>query len=146
MCLCITLNNSLLSMLNFLNLVIILASSFFFFFFFFAFQATLEAHGGSQARSQIGATAVSLYHSHSHNHSHSHVEFELHLQPTQQLTAMLDHYPTEQGQGSNPHPHGYQLDSLPLCHNKNFLLVIFLKSLFIYILNYLRRLRMSVNY
>ena len=27
------------------------------------------------------------------------------LQPTPQLTAMLNPQPTEQGQGSNPHPH-----------------------------------------
>ena len=29
------------------------------------------------------------------------------VQPTLQLTATLDPKPTKQGQGSNPHPHGY---------------------------------------
>ena len=31
----------------------------------------------------------------------------LFLQPTPQLTAMPDPYPTESGQGLNLHPHGY---------------------------------------
>jgi len=30
-----------------------------------------------------------------------------HLRPTPQLVAMPDPYSTEQGQGSNTHPHGY---------------------------------------
>ena len=69
-------------------------SSFFFFFFsflfFFFFVVFLSfclfraAHGGSQARGLIRATAASLCHSHSNAGS------ELHLQPTPQLTAMLD--------------------------------------------------------
>ena len=42
------------------------------------------AYGSSQARSQIGATATSLY------HSHSNTGYELHLQPTPPLTATLD--------------------------------------------------------
>ena len=33
--------------------------------------------------------------------------------------------PTERGQGSNPHPHGYQTDSLLLCYQGNFLTVVF---------------------
>ena len=40
-------------------------------------------------------------------------------QPTPQLTAVLDPWPTEWGQGSNPHPPGYQSDSFPLFHNGN---------------------------
>ena len=40
------------------------------------------------------------------------VEWELHLPPTPQSMAMLDPQPTEQGQGSNLNPHGYQSDSL----------------------------------
>ena len=39
-------------------------------------------------------------------------------------TAMLDPYPTEQGQGLNPHPHGYLSDSIPLRHNGNSSFVI----------------------
>ena len=48
--------------------------------FFCLFGAT---YGGSQARGQIGAAAASLHHSHGDSGS------ELHLQPTQQLTATL---------------------------------------------------------
>ena len=35
------------------------------------------------------------------------VKLDLCLWPTPQLTAMPDPWPAEQGQGSNPHPHGY---------------------------------------
>ena len=59
------------------------------------------AYGSSQARGQIRAVAASLHHSHSNDRS------KLHLQPPPELPAMLDPQPTEQGQGSNPHPHGY---------------------------------------
>ena len=31
---------------------------------------------------------------------------------------MPDPQPTERGQGSNPHPHGYYWDSLPMSHNR----------------------------
>ena len=58
------------------------------------------AHGGSQARGRIGAVAIGLRQSHSNTGS------EQHLQPTPQLTATQDPEPTEQGQGSNPQPHG----------------------------------------
>ena len=74
---------------------------FIFVFYLFAFsRAALTAHGGSQARGLIRAVATSLHHSHSNARS------ELRLQPTPQLTAMPDPQPTEQGQGSNPQPHG----------------------------------------
>ena len=63
------------------------------------FRAT--SYGSSQAKSPIGAIAASLRHSHSNTGSESH------LQPTPQLMAMLDHQPTERGQGSNAHPHGF---------------------------------------
>ena len=53
-------------------------------FCFCLFMATLAAYGGSQARGQIGAVAAGLH------HSHTNVRSELHLQPTSQLTAMLD--------------------------------------------------------
>ena len=60
---------------------------FFFFLLFFVFafsRAAPEAHGGSQARSLIGAVPASLY------HSHSNVGCELRLQPTPQLMATPD--------------------------------------------------------
>ena len=63
------------------------------FFFFFCFLPL--AYGGSQAGGQIGAAAAGLHCSHSSSRS------KLHLQPTPQLTAVLDPQPTEQGQGSN---------------------------------------------
>ena len=67
----------------------------------FAFsRAAPAAYGGSQARSRIRAVTAGLHHSHSNAGS------EPHLQPTPQLTATLDRQPTEQGQGSNPQPHG----------------------------------------
>ena len=56
---------------------------------FFAFlRATPAAHGGSQARAQIGAVATGLHHSHSNARSKPHLP------------------PTEQDQGSNLQPHG----------------------------------------
>ena len=63
------------------------------------FRAARMAYGSSQARGQIRAIAAGLCQSHSNARS------EPCLQP--QLTATLDPQPTEQGQGSNPHPHGY---------------------------------------
>ena len=54
------------------------------FFYFCFFRATLVAHGGSQARGQIGAGVAGLH------HSHSNVRSKLCLPPTPQLTAMLD--------------------------------------------------------
>ena len=59
------------------------------------------AYEGYQARGLIGATAASLC------HSHSNVGSEPRLQSTPQLMATLDPQTTEQGQGSNPHPHGF---------------------------------------
>ena len=64
-------------------------------------MAAPAAYGSSQARGQIGAIAVGLHHSQSNKGS------ELHLQPTLQLVVMLNLQPTDRGQGSNPHPHGY---------------------------------------
>ena len=58
------------------------------------------ACGSSQARGRIGAIVTGL------RQSHSNVGSELRLQPTPQLTATPDPYPTEQCQGSNPQPHG----------------------------------------
>ena len=68
---------------------------------FLLFRTTPMAYGSSQTRDQIGATAAGLCHSHSNAGS------ELSLQPTPQLTAIPDPRPTEQGQRSNPYPHGF---------------------------------------
>ena len=68
---------------------------------FLLFRVTLVAYGSSQARGGIGAAAASL------RHSHSNAGSELCLPSTPQLLATLDPEPTERGQGSNPHPHGY---------------------------------------
>ena len=55
------------------------------FFCLFAISwATLAAFGGSQARGRIGAVATGLH------QSHSNVGSKPRLQPTAQLTAMLD--------------------------------------------------------
>jgi len=56
-------------------------------------------YGVSQARGLIGALAAGLH--------HSTVGPEPHQRPTPQLTETPDPYPAEQGQVSNPHPHGY---------------------------------------
>ena len=68
-------------------------------FFFLLFRPALQAYGGFQAKGRTGSTAAGLHHSHSNAGS------ELHLQPTPQLMATLDPYPTECGQGSNPQHH-----------------------------------------
>ena len=67
---------------------------------------------------KIGATAAGLHHSHSNMGSELSVTIP-------QLRTMSDPRPTEQGQGSNLHPHGYWSDLFPLCHNGNSLVVAF---------------------
>ena len=57
---------------------------FFVLFLFYFFRTAPTAHGGPQARGQIGAVATGLRHSHSNTGS------EPHLGPTPQLTAMPD--------------------------------------------------------
>ena len=52
-------------------------------------------------RDQIRALAASLH------HSHSNAGPKLRLQAKTQLKAIPDPYTTEQGQESNPRPHGY---------------------------------------
>ena len=84
-------------------------------FYFLLFRATPTAYGSSQAKDRIGAAAAGLC------HSHSNMRSELCLQPTPQLTAMLVLQSTEQGQGSNLHPHGYYEDLLPLSQDGNSL-------------------------
>ena len=67
----------------------VMGGLFFLFFLFFGLfaisWAVPAAYGGSQARGRIGAIAAGLHQSHSNSGS------ELHLQPTPQLTATLDH-------------------------------------------------------
>ena len=53
-------------------------------FYVCLFRAILTAHGGSQARGQIGAVAAGLHHRHSNTRS------EPCLRPTPQLTATPD--------------------------------------------------------
>ena len=77
---------------------------FLFFYFFGLFGAAPLAHGGSQARGPIRAESASLHHSHSNAGS------KPHLRPAPQLMAVPDPLPTEQGQRSNPRPHGCPSD------------------------------------
>ena len=60
-----------------------------------------------------GATTAGLHQSHSNAGS------KLSLWTTPQLTAMPDPWPTDQGRGLNPQPHGSQSDSFPLCRDRN---------------------------
>ena len=78
-----------------------LAYLFIYLFIICLFRATPAAYGSSQARGWIGAVAARL------RHRHSNARSKPCLQPTPQLMAMLDPYPTEQGQSLNPSPHGY---------------------------------------
>ena len=76
-------------------------TSFIFHFLFFCiFRTTLAAYGDSQARGLIGAVAASLCQSHSNTRSQPH----LHLHHSSWQHWILN--PLEQGQGSNPKPHG----------------------------------------
>ena len=59
--------------------------------------AALVVYGGSQARGRVGAIAAGL------RQSHSNAGSEPRLRPALQILNLL---PTEQGQGSNPQPHG----------------------------------------
>ena len=92
-------------------------SQFFFFLFLFCFalffRATPVAYGSSKARGLI-ELQLSAYNTAATMQDPSHS-----LRPTPQLTAMPDPWTTERGQGSNPHPHGYSLDSFLLPHNGN---------------------------
>ena len=68
----------------------------FFFVFLLFLWAAPAAYGGSQARGRIGAVATGL------RQSHSNAGSEPSLQPTPQLMATPDRYPTEQGAGTKP--------------------------------------------
>ena len=68
----------------------------FIYLFIYLLRATLAAYRCSQARGQMGATALGLCHSHSNMGSKPCLH---HLQFTPQLTVTPDPQPTEQGQG-----------------------------------------------
>ena len=70
-------------------------------FFFICLFVFRPVYGSSQARGQIWAIVAGLHHSHSNARS------EPHLWSAPQLMARQDPWPTEWGQGLNPHPHGY---------------------------------------
>ena len=93
----------------------VLYSFIYFILFILCFRASPTAYGSSQARGRIRAVAAGLH------HSHSNTESKPGLRAPPQLTAILDSRPTEQGQGLNPHPHGYELDSFLLSHKGNSL-------------------------
>ena len=101
----------------------ILESLFSFFYFsfsfFFLFRASLVACGSSQARGRIRATTAGIH------HSYSKARFEPYLWPTPQLTAKPDPRTTDQGQGSNLHPHGYQSDYFCCSTRRNPRIYIF---------------------
>ena len=75
------------------------------FFFFLLFRAALVAYGSSQARGRIGAVVAGLC-------SHGNKGFGLHFQLTSQITSMPDPRPSDRGQESNSHSHGYERGSL----------------------------------
>ena len=75
--------------------------NFFFFFGHLVFLGPLLWHMEVPGLGvESGPVATSLH------HGHSHAGFKLCLRPTSQLTTTPDPQPTEQGQGSNPHPRG----------------------------------------
>ena len=76
------------------------------------------ACGSCWPRGRIEAAAAGLH------HSHGNMVYEPRLRPV--LTAMPEPYPTEWGQGSNLHLHGYLLGLFPLSHNGNSSFFFFL--------------------
>ena len=74
--------------------------------FFFLFTAAPIAYGSSQAWGWIRASATGL---HLTRWQH---QIRVTSKPVLQLTATLDPQPTEQSQGSNPHPHRDYIGSL----------------------------------
>ena len=76
---------------------------FYFILFFFFFLGPHPQHMEvPRLGDRIGAVAVGLH------HSQDNARPEPRLQLTPQLTATLDAWPTEQGQGPNPHSYGYK--------------------------------------
>ena len=79
--------------------------NFFFFSVFLPFLGLLPQHM-EVPRLEIRAVVTGL------RQSHSNMGSQLCLRPTPQLMATPDPQPAEQGQGSNPQPHGSQSDWL----------------------------------
>ena len=71
------------------------------------------AYGGSQARGLIRAVPTSVY------HSHSNVGSKLCLQPTLQLTAMLDPYPLSEARDQTLNLIAPSQIRYPLSHDGN---------------------------
>ena len=74
-------------------------------FFFFLFRTAPAIYGNSQAKGRIGAAAEAYT-------TGMATPDPRHLWPMLQLLAKPDAYPTEGGQGSNPHPHGHNVGFL----------------------------------
>ena len=95
-------------------------------FFFYSFLwPPCAAYGSSQARGQTRATADCTPQPQKLRFRAISVTFRW-----PQLTALTDPWPTDWGQGSNLHPHGYWWVSFPLRHNRNsqqILILTFLK-------------------
>ena len=94
------------------------------FFLSFFQDCTCKAYGSSQTRRRIGAAAAGPCHSYSNARS------EPYLWPTYAAACgnarSLTH---EQGQGSNPHSHGYQLAFNPLSHKRNSFFFFFFNGM-----------------
>ena len=86
--------------------------------YLFIFRATPTAYGSSQPRGPIGAVAAWPI---SQTQQHA---TEPRVQPTPQLTATMDPWPIERGQGSNLRP-SWMSDSFPLSHNGNSHMAIY---------------------
>ena len=76
------------------------------FIYLFYFMASPVVYGSSWARGWIATAAAGLCSNHGNCGS------ELHLWPTLQLSATPNPLPTEWGQESNPHLHGYYVGFL----------------------------------
>ena len=74
--------------------------------FCFFWEDAIAAHGSSQSWGRIGAAVASLHRSRSHisDRSKPHLTSETYTTAHSNASSL----PTEQGQGSNPNPHGYQ--------------------------------------
>ena len=88
----------------------------FFFFLLLLFRAVPSAYPRSQATCLFRATDSGLQQHHRIRAASS------------SYTTAHSNQPTGQGQELNLHPHGYQLDSFPLSHDKNSWFVLFLQE------------------
>ena len=97
----------------------VLTISFFFLFFFFS-RAVPMAYGNSQARGRVGATAVGLHPSTAMQYLSCVCDLHRNSGQCQILN------PLSEAKGWNPCPHGSQLASLLLSHDRNSLFSPFL--------------------